>query len=577
MSGRLAFAALILLWPAAPLVQQPARVAGVVVDTSAPPQPLRRAIVTLRSDALPGGRGAISDDNGRFVFEGVPPGRYTLIGTKPAYLPGTHGSTRPGRPGIPLEVGAGQQFTDVRVTLARGAAVEGTLRDETGEPAANLQVHAFRVPPPGTPPLLLLAGSGLTDDRGVYRIFGLPPGEYLIASAIRLEHASDIHVWSAADIDLAFRELGQRTGVRAPGASSPPADTASGTHAYAPTYYPGVVSTAGAERLRLDVGEERSGIDFAVQLTRMATIDGVVRRADGSAPAVQFVINPHGLQLRSLLGAIPTFSSQETPTGRAFRYTNVAPGRYRIAVQATDDGVTFAAADVEVAGADVSGITLVLQPALRLTGRVVFEGGGPGPDATGVRVGLTSTNGLASSSSGYTRMGNFRVPPAAAVADGTFALGGIVPDTYEVTATAPSGWRLQSAMVNGRDALDHPLEISGDLSGAVLTFTDRESELSGRLLGDGERPAPGYFVAVFPADRGLWRPGARRIQLVRAGTDGRWIARGLPAGEYLIAALTDVGDEDLREAAFLESLVPAAVRVRLGEGAEVVQDLRIGR
>jgi uncharacterized protein (DUF2141 family) len=565
----------------APVASGTAQLTGIVVDTSAPPQPLRRVIVTMKSDALPDGRSAISDDDGRFAFDRLPPGRYTLSGTKPAYLPGTYGSTRPGRPGIPLQIAAGQALTGVRLTLARGAAVTGTLRDETGEPASSLQVYAFRVPPPGAPPLLLLTGSGTTDDRGVYRIYGLPPGHYLIASAIRLNNASDILALSAAQIDDVFRDLRQRSGAAVEPAAAPPraGDIAPGTYAYAPVYYPGAASTAAAERIRLDVGEERAGVDFAVRLTRMATIEGVARAADGSAPTVQFVINPEGLQLQSLIGAIPTFSSQATPTGRTFRYTNVAPGRYRIAVQSTQNGVTFAATDVEVTGTDVTGVTLVLQPALRMTGRVIFDGTTlpPPENLDSVRVQITSTNGLRSSSAGYTRMGNFPVPPATAASDGTFALDGIVPDAYRLTATAPGGWWLRSAVVGGRDVLDHPLEIAGSISGAVLTFSDRQTTLSGRLLGQADQAEPAYFVAVFPADRALWQPGARRIQLARAGTDGTWAVRGLPAGDYLIAALTDVGEEDLLERSFLETLAGAAVRVSIAEGEDQRQDLRIGR
>ena len=562
-----------------PIQPGTARIAGIVVDTSSPPQRLRRVIVTLVGPELPDPRTTISDDEGRFAFDRLPAGRFTVSGTKPAYLTGSYGSVRPGRPGIPLPIASGQQITNLQLTLARGAALTGRLRDESGEPASNVQVHAFRVPPAGAPPLLLLTGSAMTDDRGIYRVFGLPPGEYLVASAIRLNHASDIAALSPGEIDDALRELSARTGAIATTSTSAPSGTAPGTYAYAPVYYPGVASTSAAERVRLGVGEERTGIDFPIRLTRMATIEGVVRNADGSTPTVQFVINPDGLQLRSLIGAIPTFSSQATASGRTFRYTNVAPGRYRIAVQSTQDGVTFASADVEVTGTDITGVTLVLQPALRMSGRIVFDRATlPPPSAATIRVSIVSTNGQRSSSSGSTRMGNFPVPQAVAREDGTFELNGIVPDTYSLTVPGlPSGWWLRSAIVNGRDVLDYPLQITGNVTDAVLTCTDRQTTLSGRLVTGAGAAAAAYFVAVFPAERTLWRPGARRIQLVRADTDGTWMARNLPAGDYLIAALTDVDEADLLDTSFLEALAPAAVRVALADGEDKRQDLRIGR
>ena len=76
-------------------------VAGVVVEADPQAQPVRRAIVTLSGTELPRGRTAITDDTGRFAFDALPAGRFTVSVTKAAYLAGAYGATRPGRPGIP--------------------------------------------------------------------------------------------------------------------------------------------------------------------------------------------------------------------------------------------------------------------------------------------------------------------------------------------------------------------------------------------------------------------------------------------------------------------------------------------
>ena len=62
---------------------------------------------------------------------------------------------------------------------------------------------------------------------------------------------------------------------------------------------------------------------------------------------------------------------------------------------------------------------------------------------------------------------------------------------------------------------------------------------------------------------------------VKPGTDGRFVFGDLPAGEYYLAALTDLDPIDWQTPAFLEQVVPAGVRVRVGEGEKKVQDLRI--
>jgi tellurite resistance protein len=83
-------------------------------------------------------------------------------------------------------------------------------------------------------------------------------------------------------------------------------------------------------------------------------------------------------------------------------------------------------------------------------------------------------------------------------------------------------------------------------------------------------------VVVFPADRALWS-SARRVQSTRPATDGRFSFRDLPAGTYLIAALTDVEPGEWTTAAFLEALMPAAVPVALADGETKRQDLRVAR
>jgi hypothetical protein len=70
---------------------------------------------------------------------------------------------------------------------------------------------------------------------------------------------------------------------------------------------------------------------------------------------------------------------------------------------------------------------------------------------------------------------------------------------------------------------------------------------------------------------------ARRARAIRPATDGRFRIAGLPPGEYLLAALTDVEQGEWLDPSFLEKLVPASVRVALAEGEKKNQDLRIAK
>jgi uncharacterized protein (DUF2141 family) len=565
--------------PVAPNPTGTAVVAGLVVEADPEARPVRRAIVTLTGTELPRGRTAITDDAGRFAFENLPAGRFMAAVTKAAYLAGAYGATRPGRSGIPLQIADGQRVTNVRIALARGATLSGTLREMAGEPAANVTIVAFRVPPPGSIQTLIAAATGTTDDRGVYRIYGLMPGTYVVASAMRLSGSnSDISVMPTAEVDRVLRELQQRSGV----ATSAPVPVSAqelvppGSYAFAPAFYPGVPSASAAATIKVGLGEERSGIDFPIQYTRTTTIQGTLRSPDGTVPSVQFAINTMGLRLQSLLGSTPTFTTEKGSSSRAFKYTNVTPGRYAISIRTADAPLLWARAEVDVTGQDIPDVNLVLQPAIRLGGRVVFDGQVAPPSTLSVT--LTAANGAGGGASGTTQLGNIYVYPAPIGDNGSFELAGIVPDSYRISTSLPasSSWLLRSAVVNGRDVLDYPFEVAANISGAVLTFTDKHTQLSGTLTTTANAVAPGYFIAVFPADRALWRWQSRRITSARTGTDGRWIVKDLPPGDYLVAALSDLDPEDLLDAAILETLVPSAVRVSLRDGEQRSQDLKIG-
>jgi hypothetical protein len=162
----------------------------------------------------------------------------------------------------------------------------------------------------------------------------------------------------------------------------------------------------------------------------------------------------------------------------------------------------------------------------------------------------------------------------------TGLISGLLPGTYTISSPlADAGWWLRSVVIDGRDVLDFPLDLgaAGDVGDAVATFTDRRPELSGTLRSAAHVPAPEYFVVVFSADRTHWRLASRRVQFTRPGTDGRFIVRDLPAGDYLMTAVADLEPSDLSDVTFLDRLVSTAIRVTLGDGEKKAQDLTLAK
>jgi hypothetical protein len=91
------------------------------------------------------------------------------------------------------------------------------------------------------------------------------------------------------------------------------------------------------------------------------------------------------------------------------------------------------------------------------------------------------------------------------------------------------------------------------------------------------RAAADYFILVFSRDERAWYARSRAIAQTRPASDGQFTIRGLPPGDYYLAAVTDVEPDEWFDTAFLRDLVPGAIRLSLPEGQRVVQNIQINK
>jgi hypothetical protein len=269
-------------------------------------------------------------------------------------------------------------------------------------------------------------------------------------------------------------------------------------------------------------------------------------------------------------------TSRVMPDGR-FQIPNAQPGSY--VLMANRNTGEFARGTLEVAGADILGVQLVLRPAMTMTGQLAFDSAAS-PAIGGRRIPLRALTTSAASAGGAT------VSPTDQ--SGTFTVSNLVPGRYVLGGPLSFGpstdtmtWTLQAAVADGRDVTDLPLEIADTApKNIVVTYTDKWQELSGRLQSQSGAPVSDYTILVFPEDKAYWFQGTRRIVTARPGTDGRFTLSGkglttLPPGKYLLAAVTDIGRDEQFDPAFLSQIVSAAVPLTLGVGEKKVQDLAI--
>jgi hypothetical protein len=128
------------------------------------------------------------------------------------------------------------------------------------------------------------------------------------------------------------------------------------------------------------------------------------------------------------------------------------------------------------------------------------------------------------------------------------------------------------------DAVDHPIEVSPNATPPelVVTFTDRLGAISGAVKNAAGQPVTDYRIVVFSADKSVWGMTSRRMRApVQTERDGTFRVDGLPAGRYLLAAVTDLEPDDLTNLAFLDDLAKQAIPFTLADGEKKVQEIRV--
>jgi hypothetical protein len=386
---------------------------------------------------------------------------------------------------------------------------------------------------------------------------------------------------------------------------------------YAPIYYPGTFVAAEATLVTVARGEERRGVDFTVASVPTARVRGRVVGLDGQpAAGAVVVLRPATVEAGSVAQLIEGLMAGSQGTSAAdgsFAIGAVRPGRYLLVARfsprpagaaplapaaaeqleilsrmglggAVSAGSHWASEDLTIDRRDVSDVQLRLQPALTVSGKVVFDGSLTPPAPSMVRLTLGPVESVGPAFLGPAISMLTGTPGGVVGADGTFALGGLIPGRYRLGVSAPmmratsshgEGWVVKSILSDGRDLADTPLELgAADLSGIVVTMTDRPSELTGIVLDEAGQPAPGLAIVVFSTNRAQWTSGSRRVVQTRPASDGRYLVAGLPAGAYFVAALTEVDPDDLADPAFLEQVARSAFAITLADAEKRTLDLR---
>jgi len=604
-------------------------IVGQIVD-AATNTPIAGAVATINTGRGGGPPGAaspparlVTGPDGRFVLHDLPKGSFNVSATADGYIDGSAGQTRPNGPSQAIDLGDGEHLTDVKVRLWRSAVLTGTVIDDAGEPAVATPVRAYRKTAVAGRVRYNGIGYATTDDRGVYRISDLTPGDYIVAvpqthqtvPATILDTALQ-GVASGTPMGGALIDL-MTTGGGAPspmggngvrigdlllssqsGASAPASDGR--VFAFQSAFFAAASSVSQATAVTVRSGEERAGVDLQLRLAPTSRVSGVVTAPIGPIGSVTVRLMPASSDDGDL--GIDTATAVTRVDG-SFTFLGVPPGQFiakviknpRPAVPpelasnpmvlmalggAGGPDALFGELPITVTGADVDGLTIPLAPGAKLSGRIVFDGASPPPQPQQMRS-IMVTLQASSLTGGFSPYAGARPPDA----NGQFTTAPYPPGRYLVnTLTTIGNWTLRSIVAGGRDVTAEPIDLrENDITDAVVMYTDRSAQLSGNVrVPGGAAPAPGATVFLFPADfrAKIANADGRRFRNASVTKTGAYTFNNVPAGEYVVAVLDGDDVPENRDAALFEALSRAGTHLTIIEGEKKTQDLvpvKVGR
>lgn len=589
-----------------------APVAGARVEIGAAPGSLPVGT------APPQGIRALTDTEGRFVFRQLLPGTYAISATTGAngfeqsgflvtglghliapYLNGGFGQRRPNGPLQNLRLDQGAVVSDAVIALWKGASIDGTVLDEANDPLVGLIVAAVRRTSDG---VLTTGPTTRTDDRGMYHISALAPGDYVVVvpqtqvllpvSAVEAAFAPAPDPLLGRQFSAAGAPSPTQAGIAAGGvlsASTPPvASNALLTpatrvrHMYQSTFHPAAAAFEQARVITVRSGDEAAGVDVRLTPVPASSVSGTLM--DGGVPVPHFGVRL--LPVDSADGAqVLDVASAATDAEGRFTFPLVPAGQYRLFAQrptavpsgtTPQGGVTYAeprslaetagawsAGTVTVGDRPVEDVILTLRASFKLSGRAVFDGTGSPPARD--RLNQFRFSAVPARAPG-------RIAPPVPISQidtsGRVLIGGLSPGRYILKwPDLLPGWSVESVTMTGRDQTDVAFEITdSDIADLVVTFTDRPASLTGVVRSAAAVADPEASVFLFPADPVRWRDASttsRVVRTVRVDATGSFAFPAVVPGDYFVVAVADGQAHDWPDQRLLARLAAVASSVRV--------------
>lgn len=440
---------------------------------------------------------AQTDQDGNYRIEGLPAGSFKVVPrAQPYVLLKAEGPYE--IRGQTVNLANAEAVDRVNFQLVRGAVITGRITDVDGDPVIGEQVAVTKTNEQYDM-WLYETERYRTDDRGIYRIFGLEAGDYRVS--VGQENPSAVNSVMA--------RLGSL---------------------YTKTYYPGTTKQTEAKILEVKEGEELSNIDIVVSgLSRGFAISGRVLDNAGK-PVANVSVGYSAIEGRPQRGSMNVITPPTDANGR-FRAEGIPPGKYgafTMGGPAQPGGLYSELSRFEVTDADVSGITIKLQPGATISGMAVIENNSD----PAIFAALQAVQLFAAS-------GNPEQPmvPSYSLSgiqtDGSFTFSGLAPGKVRIDIRRypqpPKGFSLSRIELEGVAQESIEITAGADIRNVRLVFIYGAGSLRGRVKIEGGTLPEGtrLYVTLMP-------PGQRVVSVpyVEVDARGQFFADNIPPGTY---------------------------------------------
>ena len=450
---------------------------------------------------------ARTDESGRFHFTGLPAGRYSVSAAAPGYA-SPEDSNLPGMRGKTLTLADGEKVENVDLEIKRGGVIAGRVADSQGRPAIDERVNLSKLDANNQPRGIFYYSPNFdmyqTDDRGLYRIYGLPEGRYIV-SAGYAESPGSAFITSRREF-------------------------------YPRVFYPNATSESEAKVIEVSEGSEATNIDITVHDPKQTQdVYGRVVDAGSGQPVAGVEVALGGVTRDGRYAGGYSGSGVRSGPNGEFRMFGVLPGKYAILARPDETNSSGFISDpviVDIGEDALTGVEVRVRQGASISGVVVIEGtNDPKIQAKLSQVSLSAFNRPtgqgppAPQSRGFTRVN----------ADGSFRISGLQSGKVAISmggSTDTRGLAIARIERNGGPASEGiDVEAGEQVTGVRVVLVYGTLAIRGefRIVG-GALPAGYKFYAYARrVDQPAQNPPGAEID-----ARGQFVIENLPPGEYEI-------------------------------------------